>query len=117
MTEKDYTYWTRKEFEELPWRKSFHSDEGELDAIVLIPTRRMHDSGFRVIQCVAIKDGKPTVKLTGCSDVIHIGGLSAMLKPARNYNIDCMKTSGLFRIFAFDGKLRAGAALSSFDII
>jgi hypothetical protein len=64
----------------------------------------------------AIKDGEPLCLLSGCSDVVHIGGISAVLRPAQSWSIDCLYPSGLMRLFCLDGKLRAGSALSSFEV-
>ena len=119
--------WTRKEFEALPIRE-WNEDIGEFDTLVILPTRRLHDSGFRCMDFIAIKEGTPICRLSGCSDVIHINGIGGYgfkwlekygkcpdkIKPT-DWSIDCLKTSGLLRIFTH-GKLRAGEALSSFEL-
>jgi hypothetical protein len=67
--------------------------------------------------------------LSGCSDVIHIEGIAGYGKdwvkkyghcpseiPARSWNIDCLKKSGLLRLWCSRFSLEAGAALSSFEV-
>lgn len=69
---------------------------------------------------------KSFCKLSGCSDVIHIDGIGGYgkwtadrgvptLVPPKGWSIDCLKKSKLIRLFS-DGKLRAGRALSSFEL-
>ena len=46
MEEKNYIKWTKKEFESLPSPPSFQNEIGEVDCLVIIPTRHTHDSGL-----------------------------------------------------------------------
>jgi len=124
---KPLEQWTRKEFSVLPDRK-WGEDIGEFDSLIILPLRRLHDSGFRCLDFVAAIGNKPICLLSGCSDIIHIdgiggygynwlqnsGGIPNTVVPV-GWNIDCLKTSGLLRIFT-GGKLIAGEALSSFEI-
>jgi hypothetical protein len=128
METKAVEYWTRKELEALPQRK-WNEDIGEFKAVIILPTRRIHDSGFRIMDFIAISNENiPFVRLSGCSDVMHIDGIGGYGKnwlekyktvpqsvPVRSWNIDCLKTSGLLRIFGPD-KMTAGKALSSFEL-
>lgn len=88
----------------------------------------MHDSGYRLLDFVAVKDQKPICRLSGCSDVIHIEGIGGLgfdwlhrytgvpdLVPPTDWSIDCLKRSGLLRMFCRGG-IRVGSALSSFEI-
>jgi hypothetical protein len=134
MKEKDFTKWTRKEFESLPYPTSYtNEDIGVVDSLVIIPTRHIHDSGYRCMRFATIQNGKPTYLISGCSDVIHLGGIgghnhcygqsmdeySERVKtqkiPLCAWSIDCLPTSGLLRLFC-DKKIRIGASLSSFEI-
>lgn len=128
---KHYTKWTRKEFEALPRPKSFTNEEiGEVDSLVILPCRHYHDSGYRCMQFVTIQKEKPTYIISGCSDVIHLGGISGLYTmdietytkrrqegkiPIVDWSIDCLPTSGLLRIFC-SKKMIVGANLSSFEI-
>lgn len=129
--EKHYTQWTRKEFEQLPYPEDFHNDIGEVDSLIILPTRRKHDSGFRCMEFVTIQNGKPTYRISGCSDIIHIGGIggynslqaddeySERIRNRRTkvtgWRIDCLPTSGLLRIFC-GHKLIAGSSTSDFQL-
>lgn len=119
--------WTRKEFEALPERK-WSENIGEFDCLIILPTKRIHDSGFRCMDFIAVIKSVPTYRLSGWSDIIHIDGIGGYgYKWFENYrgipdmiravgwSIDCLKTSGLLRMFA-NNKLVAGDALSSFEI-
>ena len=70
---KDINSWTRKDFDALPGR-DWDEDIGEFDSLVILPTKRIHDSGFRCMDFVAVRKGVPLIRLSGCSDVIHIDG-------------------------------------------
>ena len=123
---KNLGEWTRKDFDALPSRQ-WGEDIGEFTSLVILPTKHIHDSGYRAMDFVAVsQDQKPICRLSGCSDVIHIdgigglgnwsaeGGIPRTIRP-KGWTIDCLRKSGLLRIFA-DKKLTAGPALSSFEI-
>lgn len=125
---KHYTKWTRKEFEALPRPKSFTNEEiGEVDSLVIIPCKYNHDSGYRYMQFVTIQNNKPTYLVSGCSDVIHLGGISGRNSyrteegivdketSVIDWSIDCLPTSGLIRLFS-SKKILVSASLSSFEI-
>lgn len=122
---KDVTSMTRKEIESVPGRE-WMEDIGEFDSMVILPLRRLHDSGYRLLDFVAVREGKPVRRLSGCSDVIHINGIGGYgrysietgipsLIPPMGWSIDCLKTSGLLQIFS-DGVLTCDVALSSFSV-
>lgn len=119
--------YTRKDFDALPQRQ-WNENIGEFDTLVIMPTRRIHDSGYRCMDFVAVRDEIPICRLSGCSDIIHINGIGGFgdnwvdkyktvpkLIPPIGWSIDCLKTSGLLRLFS-GRKLTAGNALSSFEI-
>lgn len=132
---KDFTLWTRKEFEALPRPKSFTNEEiGEVDSLVILPTKRKHDSGYRCMEFATIQKGVPTYIVSGCSDVIHLGGISGVntsmvhhnkdlhlervtnnTSPRISWSIDCLPVSGLLRLFC-DRKMYVGASISSFEV-
>jgi len=115
--------YTKKELEHLPARK-WQEDIGEFDSLIILPTQNIHDSGYRCMDFVAVKNGEPVCRLSGCSDVIRIDGIGG---GGRNYNfktpltpkswsIDCLKKSGLLQIFCHPCSLTSGLALSSFEL-
>lgn len=120
---------TIKDFEKVPHRGSFNKDIGEFDSLVILPTREKHDSGYRCMDFVACIKNKPICRLSGCSDVIHIDGISGygynwinrrVGIPSQvevvGWSVDCLPKSGLLRIFNDRRKMIAGDALSSFEI-
>lgn len=123
----DINQMKRKDFESLPHRK-WDEDIGEFDTLIILPTRRRHDSSYRCMDFVAVREGKPLCLLSGCSDVVHIEGIGGYgfdwlvkysgcpsLVPPTGWSIDCLPTSGLLRMFCH-GRIKAGLALSSFEI-
>lgn len=125
---KEFTKWTRKEFESLPTPKSYTNEEiGEVDSLVILPERHYHDSGWRCMSFVTIQNGVPTYRISGCSDVIHLGGIGghnikstdrikSQTVPNADWHIDCLPVSGLLRIFSGNYKLYVGASLSDFEL-
>lgn len=116
---KDLTKWTRKEFEELPLRQ-FGEDIGPFTSLIILPQRRLHDSGYRIMSFVAVKHGVPICRLGMCSDVLHMDGIGGYHKkipieiPA-GWTVDCLPTSGLLRLFC-SHNITADIALSSQEI-
>lgn len=120
---------TRKEFEAIKHRK--WDEPVEFDSMIILPGRikDMHDSGYRCMDFVAVKDNEPVCLLSGCSDVIHIDGIGGFgykwlsrygkcpdkVEPVA-WSIDCLPKSGLLRLFTGSGKMRCDAALSSFEV-
>ena len=103
--------------------KIFH-----LEAPPIYSIGHLHDSGFRCMDFVAVKDDKPICLLSGCSDVMHINGIGGFghnwlekydrvpdAVPPIGWNIDCLARSGLLRIFSHTGRILCDRALSSFD--
>ena len=131
---KEFTKWTRKEFEALPTPKSYTNEEiGEVDSLVILPEKHYHDSGWRCMSFVTIQNGIPTYRISGCSDVINLGGIGGYnfqgmsdcdssnrikshIVPNANWHIDCLPVSGLLRIFSGKYKLYVGASLSDFEL-
>ena len=121
---KSVEYWTRKELEELPL-KLWNENIGKFNSLVILPRKKLHDSGFRLMYFVAVNDNDiPFCKLSGCSDVLNIDGISgygkwidgipSLIKP-KLWSIDCLKTSGLLRLWS-NYQLETEMALSSFEV-
>ena len=109
-------YYTRKELESLPYREKW-SKPVECYGIILYPSRKLHDSGYRLLDFIALdKEMKPICKLSGCSDVIHLDGIGARISGNKtSWQIDCLP-NGLFRLWC-GKKLTAKSALSSFELV
>lgn len=120
MADKHFTRWTRKEFDVVPWREQWGAPV-ECQGLVLLPLRKMHESGYRLVDAVAIKDGKPLCRVSGCSDVIHLDGIGGGLLgqidlSAGGWNLDCLPVSGLFHLFG-PKCITVKAALSSLEVV
>jgi hypothetical protein len=114
---------TRKEIAAISrraWTEELHG----VTAIVIIPTRRKHDSGYMCIDYVACMPGKYV--MCGGGDVIHLegiggygykwslnGGVPKMIPPSA-FDIDCLPKSGYLRLFVSgDRKIVCESDLSS----
>lgn len=117
------TKMTRTEFRdltELEW------DEGlpEFDALVILPERYYHDSGFRCMSLILCKNGEALCKIGGGTDAIHIDGIGGLkgystnlgsIKMGPGWTIDCLPKSGLLCLFCHK-PLKCSGPLSSFEI-
>jgi len=101
--------------------------ESECDSLIIIP-EGVHDSGFRCMSFIAVKDNEPIHRISGYSDVIHIDGIGGCgrnwlkrygkvpetIRP-NSWSIDCLKQSRCLRLFC-RGKITCGEAFSSFEV-
>ena len=121
MKRKDIMDWTVREFKKLPMRKHFDTPI-ECESLIILPSKRKHDSGWRIMYFVAVKDGKPICICSGCSDVLDIDGIGGVglhsqmkqVKP-RAWKIDCLPKSGLLRL-SCNNKMQLGPSLSNFQV-
>lgn len=113
----------KRDFQEIPLRDSFDEDIGEFDSLVIMPTRKKHDSGWLCIDFVACRKAEPICRLSGCSDVLNIDGIGGYgpyrgfipkSVVAKGWSIDCLPC-GYLQLWS-NHTLKAGAALSNFEI-
>lgn len=116
---------TKENFEKVPKRGGWSKDIGEFDSLIIIPQNHAHDSGWMCMDFVAVnKDGEPTCRLSGCSDVLNLDGIGGygdwrggevprFVEP-KGWSIDCLPC-GYLRLFSRSA-LTAGPALSDFVI-
>lgn len=118
---------TKEDFESLPLRP--WNQETECWALVIVPTQQVHDSGYRCMYYVACdKDGEALFRIAGGSDVLHLDGIGGygyqwlqkgqgvpQLVPPSGWSLDCLKKSGLLRLFS-NKPMRVGHALSSVEV-
>jgi len=106
MAEKDITQYTKKEFLEM---ENF-GPTGPFDSVIIVPTRKMHESGYRCMKFVLVRHGEIVGVVSGWSDVVHINGIGGYGKDFSNairqqsvkpvgWAVDCLPKSGLLRIF------------------
>ena len=113
-------------------RQAEWDEEIICNGLVILPAAdddELHDSGYRCMGFVAIQKNEPVCILSGCSDVIHIDGISGYGEnwlekydgcpkavPPQAWSIDCLPTSGLLRIWPRSRRVKCGHAVSSFEI-
>ena len=124
---KNANQMTRAEFEALPWRKAWDK-EVECRSLIILPSRgKLHDSGYRFIDVVAVGLDGPMCRVAGGSDVIHIDGIGGFgqwdpakgvprLIPPSGWAIDCLAKSGLLQLWPSSRLVIVGAALSSLEV-
>jgi len=121
---------SKQDFRDLPER-AWQKDIGPFDSIVILPGRstEIHESGWRVIDFVAVKNDMAMCRLSAYSDIMHLNGIGGFGKdwlekygkcpdstPVYAWDMDCLKKSGLLRMRCAGKKLFAGEGLSSFDL-
>jgi hypothetical protein len=129
MNNKNINSMNKKDFENLSCR-GWNKDIGLFDSLIILPgkSRPLHDSGYRFMDFIAVKNDIAICRLSGCSDVLHLNGIGGygnrnfknMLpktQPILAWNMDCLPKSGLLRLWCDGHKLEARPALSSFEII
>ena len=88
----DVNKMTRKQFEELPYLDEF--EDVDVDSIVLIPSKRHHESGYNIYEIAVCNGCKPIGKCYGY-DTFSI----FMQGKYNRVGIDCLRGSGLMRLF------------------
>ena len=125
----DINRMTRKQFEAVP-RPSTSERHMEGITLIILPHRRLHDSGFRCMSFILRQKDDVLWQIGGCSDVIHIDGIGGMgfnwlekhgscprLVPPSGWSIDCLPTSGLLQLWPSSRKVIVEvAAYSSFEM-
>lgn len=88
----DINKMTRKQFEELPYIDEMNGID--VDSIVLLPSKIHHDSGFNVYEVVICN------KWTALGKCFGYDTFSIFMQGSYNrVGIDCLRGSGLMRIF------------------
>ena len=88
----DINKMTRKQFEELDCFKG--TEEFDVDSIVLLPSRKHHDSGYNIYEVVVCNGNRAIGRCYGY-DTFSI----YMESNFNSVGIDCLRGSGLMRIF------------------
>lgn len=113
----------KSDFATIPYRK-WDDPPIEFTSLVIVPSRKKHESGYNMMSFCAIDHGKPIAMLGGCSDVMHIegiGGYGEWIENCPKYSkckswcIDCLPC-GYLHIWCSGYKLKASAGLSDFDV-
>ena len=115
----DLNSWSYKELMALPFRK--WDEEKEYESLLLISTRKKHDSGWAVMAIIGVRNGQPEEIACACCDDIEW-----KLPPMKTFGCgrwyigqfrtDCALRSGAIHAWQNDAKFRVGKALSSTTI-
>jgi len=95
---------TRAELRAVP-RREWGDDIGPVQELVLLPRSQRHDSGYRLIDVVAVLLSGDLVLCGGCSDALHCFR-------GTPWNVDALPKSGAVRIW-FHEPVTLGPDLSS----
>lgn len=117
--------YTRSDFLKVPRRLDWNTPI-QCDSLVILPSRSLHASGYRLLDFVTIDGGQPLCRVSSGSDVLHIAGIGgrgtrSISPPAfptpPGWCMDCLPKSGLLQIWPMNhAKIEIGEALSSFEI-
>lgn len=113
---RDLNSWSHKELMALPVRK--WDDEKEYDSLLLLSTRKKHDSGWAVIAIIGVRDHRPEEIACACCDDIE-WKLPAMTTfgngrwTTGQFRTDCAFRSGALHAWQRGARFKVGAALSS----
>ena len=125
----DINLMSRRELMKTPLLRHTES-RTTFDNLILIPSKRnkLHDSGYRTMTFIAVKNNAPIYKMFGDSESIKIDGIGGYGKEQYTTNtkiltiaptgwsIDCLAKSGLLRIWPSSNSMSCGAVLSNFEI-
>lgn len=130
---KDIREMTQKELKAIPAAEVDWSTEIEGISCIILPTRHIHDSGYRVMEFVLEQSGdRNPIRVVGPADVLHVGGIGGwkcadrttsipgfpggLVNPV-GWQIDCLPKSGCLRLFIIGGEtIVLGARLSSQEL-
>lgn len=112
---KSLNQWGRDELLNLPTRA--WNAESEYDSLLILSTRRKHDSGWAIMAIIGVRDTQPVEIACECCDdiewkfppMVTVGGVYSI----GQMRMDCAMRSGALHAWARNAKLRVGAALSS----
>ena len=110
---KHWTDWAEATFRRLKLlQKESEILNVKFDCCIIMPSKRVHESGWRCIEFVPVKNNVPMGRISQWGhDVIDIDGIGGHgpringrrefsdMVPPKSWSIDCLPVSGLFRIF------------------
>lgn len=117
----------QKYYRSLPRYEMKLGEEVKCRTIIILPTRRIHSSGYACMEFVLIGlDGKPLGRIGGGTDVVHIDGIGGVgwrfhmgkvrdITKVGGWSIDCLPC-GLLQLWASEGTL-VTYPMSSFEIL
>ena len=116
---KSINQWGRDELLKLPTRA--WDAESDYDSLLILSTRRKHESGWAIMAIIGVRDRQPVEIACACCDdiewklppMVTVGGGSFSIGQMR---MDCAMRSGALHAWARKAKFRVGVALSSTEV-
>lgn len=113
--------WSKRELLALPHRE-WDATEEEYDSLLIFPTGRKHESGWKGMAIVGCRNMIPVEICSSCSDDIE-WKLPTMktFGQRKEWSIgqmrmDCTPEAGILHAWCRDGKFRVGCAISSITV-
>lgn len=115
---KHLNEWSRSDLLSLPVRG--WKETSTYDSLLILSTRKKHDSGWAVMAIIGVVAGQPTEIASACCDDIE-WKLPTMRGVSDDYTIgqmrmDCALKSGALHAWSHANRFRVGMALSSTQI-
>lgn len=114
---KSLNQWSRKELLSLPvraWDKC-----SSYDTVLVISTRKKHDSGFAMMAIIGVNDGVPVeIAGNGCDDIEWVLPDAKQLGTCKigQFRTDCMLKSGAIQAWSRGYRFDVSHSLSSMTI-
>ena len=117
---------TIEDFKNVKRREGWAGNVPEFKSLVILPMGDLHDSGYMMMDFIAVNaNNEPIMRISGCSDVLHINGIGgygkwgfdieipSYIKPI-DWSIDCLPC-GLLRLFTRNS-MTCGNIVSDFEV-
>ena len=85
----------------------------EYDALLVVPTREIHDSGWRLMAIVGCINGKGPVEIAAHCDVVDFQNVNS---PRTIIKTDMDPNNNCVRVFSNTARFLVGTSLSSTDV-
>lgn len=113
---KSLNEWSREELLSLPTR-DWQADSS-YDSVLVLSTRKKHDSGWAMMAIIGVVDGVPVEVASQCSDdvewIVHENPRSSSF--LASVRMDCAYRSSAMHFWSYDVTFKVGCALSSLTI-
>ena len=113
---KHFDEYTKKELLALPYRMLNAKDSSIYDHLLIFPTRQKHDSGWRCMAIIGIRNGKPIEKLTTGADDLNWKVAFSLHSLVADVRTDCCMKTGIFHWWGNGIAFEVGFPTSSIDI-
>lgn len=106
--------WTKKELLSLPHRNC--ENAGVYNAIMIVPTRRLHDSGWRLMCLVGCDEHYEPKEIIGYCDDINLCTEKAEVLNLCHVQMDMIPKTNVVRIHSHVRRFQVGMCCSTTEI-